>query len=199
MRALQITCIISISLLLYACPTQESQTTPQPQDDKAQQLAKALEGNWLRESTYNSNFDTSVAGESVRATCSEKNKWVIRWAGANSIGVQVTNTHNCANYVNNSLSCPIGSNAPCTHNPIKGKTPNNPVLQGLADAGTFKIDEQGRLSGLFYLRFAYTHYTGSKSYDEITVSNAQLQLLGNNTLNVVDRQASKVLIQLKRE
>jgi hypothetical protein len=189
------------SLFLYACPTQDNAPQPQnqPQEDKAQQLAKVLQGTWGRENTYNTTFPTTVSNETVKATCTEKDQWTIRWGGGNNISVKISNTHNCGNYVNSAVNCPIGSTAPCTPVAIKGKLPTNPVWLGSGDGGTFKIDQEGNINGIFYVRVNYTYYTGVKDGDEIEISKAQLQLAGNNTLNVVDRQASKVLIQLKRE
>lgn len=201
MKTIQIIYIIVLASFLCACLTQNN--TPQPQnltqEEKAQQLAKILQGTWSRENVYNTTFPTSASNETVKATCTEKDQWTLRWGGDHNINVKVSNTHNCGNYVNTAVNCPIGSTAPCTPFVIKGTLPTNPVWLGSGDGGMFKIDQDGNISGIFYVKVNYTYYTGVKDFDEIQINNAQLQLAGNNTLNILDTRMAKVLIQLKRQ
>lgn len=191
--------LIITSTMLFGCP--KSNETPTKQEDNAAiKLAQSLTGIWTREnSPYTTAFDSFFAGESVNATCQEKNTWVIKWVGDNNISVKITNVHNCNNYVNKAVNQPIGGGNP-TPLPIKGKLPTNPVVLGEVNVGTFKVSSDGKLDNIFYLRILYTDYLGNRNYDEKSL-NVQFKLVGNDLLNVVDTQntPASVLIQLKRQ
>lgn len=199
MRHKQHLLLFILCVLLFGCP-QAEEIPVREEDDTALKLAQSLAGTWTRDnSPYTTSFGTSVTGETVNATCQEKNTWLIKWVGDNRISVRITNVHNCTNYVNQAVNVPVGGGSSIPL-PIKGKLPTNPVVLGEANVGTFAVSADGKLDTIFYLRLLYTDYLGNKKYDEESL-NVQFRLIGNNLLNVIDMQRvpASVLMQLKRE